>query len=197
MMRLIIIKDYQPNKKKAYKQINKIVSKYIKDSFGELKNNYNLELAQKEMLEDFIVNNSMISKLNKIIESKKLIQINSAQAASWENCSFETNFPEWATYKYKTYYGYKANWVGRTATDEYEKNGAMPCDFSFYLENPRISEVDGWSIATECAVKWSNGISIRRYGWGNMKAIIGHSRLTACGVFSFNTEMLRDQIRFF
>lgn len=90
-----------------------------------------------------------------------------------------------------------ANWVGRTATDEGERSGVSPCDFSFYVDNFRVNQVDGWSVATRCAVRWSNGISMRRYGNSNQKAIIGHGRLTACGVFSFNTSMLRDQIRFY
>jgi hypothetical protein len=182
--------------KKANIQIAKYITKYVIQNFGKQKNVFNLNPDEKKQLEGYIANNIKLNKLNLIKEGQKIVN-NSAKAAWWESCTYETSFPDWATYQDKSWLGYKANWVGRTSTDEAERSGISPCDFSFYLGNPRISQVDGWSIATACAVKWSNGISIRRYGWDNMKAIIGHGRLTACGVFSFNTEMLRDQIRFY
>ena len=141
----------------------------------------------------------MVKRLNKINSQKEVANFGeiSVNAARWESCEWETSFPDWVGYQYKTYYGQKANWVGRLANTEDERSGIMPCDFSFYLNGYRVNKVDGWSIATECAVRWDNGISVRRYGYSNQKMIIGHGRLTACGVWSFNTEMLRDQIRFY
>jgi hypothetical protein len=185
--------------KKIAKQIQKIITNYIQKEFGKNSSVYNLNEIQKNSLEVFINSDKKIQRLNKINSQKEVANFGeiSVNAARWESCEWETSFPDWVGYQYKTYYGQKANWVGRLANTEDERSGIMPCDFSFYLNGYRVNKVDGWSIATECAVRWDNGISVRRYGYSNQKMIIGHGKLTACGVWSFNTEMLRDQIRFY
>ena len=182
--------------KRAAKQINNIVHKYVDNHFGEDKNIFNLSDTETNKILDFVDSNQKIQKLSAIIDGSfyKTVDV---KAAWWENCHYETGFNNWAKHSDKSYYGRRANWVGRTATDWHEKHGVAPCDFSFYIDGYRVNEVDAWSIATYCAVKNSGGMSIRRYGYYNQKAIIGHTRLTVCGMFSFNTSMLRDQIRFY
>jgi hypothetical protein len=193
------VNEISLKQKKTNKQIQRIIANYIQKSFGKQFSVYTLNEIQKADLENFINSDKKIQKLNEI-NSRNAITSNggiNTLAASWENCEWETSFPDWVGYEYKTFYGAKANWVGRVANEEGERSGVLPCDFSFYLNNYRANKVDGWSIATECAVKWSNGISAKRYGYSNQKMIIGHGRLSLCGVLNFNTEMMRDQIRFY
>ncbi len=185
--------------KKAMIKISQIIGKYVMANFGKDYSVYNLSELQQNQLEKFVTNNDKILKLNKIATDKDSKNIDgiTAEAAWWESCEYETNFPDWVSYSYKNYSGRKADWVGRLANSDGERSGNDPCDFSFYINGYRANTVDGWSIATECAVKWSNGVSARRYGYSNQKMIIGWGRLTACGVFTPNTSMLRDQIQFY
>jgi hypothetical protein len=178
-------------------KIQKIIYKYISSHFGPQYNPTTLTETQFLQLEGFVESNKKINDLYAILEGQYKNLTVEAEAAWWENCSYETVFNEWLGYQVYSYYGYRANWVGRTATDNAELNGNSPCDFSFYLDTARVNKVYAWSIATRCALRYSGGISMRRYGWSNMKAIIGHGRLTICGVYSINTGMLRDQVRFY
>lgn len=53
--------------KRASKQINKIIFKYINSNFGENKNVLNLDNKEKNQLESFIDNSTKIQKLSSII----------------------------------------------------------------------------------------------------------------------------------
>jgi translation initiation factor 2 beta subunit (eIF-2beta)/eIF-5 len=185
--------------KKIQKQIQRIIANYVSNTYGKSFSIYNLNTAQQQELEKFVSTNKKIIKLHELMSVSSVVATGSviANAASWESCEWETSFPDWVAYKYKTYEGAKANWVGRLANTEDERSGSSPCDFSFYLNGYRANTVDGWTNATVCAVNWSGGISAKRYGYSNQKMIIGWGRMTACGVFSFNTTYLRDKIQFY
>jgi hypothetical protein len=155
--------------------------------------------SEYTMLSQFNISDDRIVKLNKIINKNPLIVLNSinSNAAWWENCEHSSDFPNWASKSNYNWMGYQANWVGRVATDQSERTGNAPCDFSFYLENPRINYVQGWSVAMICAISRTGGVSIKRYGYNNMKAILGWNTLTGCLNSTFNTELLRNSLRFY
>jgi hypothetical protein len=184
--------------KKAQTQIDRIISKYIVQKFGTQANIFNINEFQRIELEKFITSSDKILKLNEIlVKSIKDDSSIKVDAAWWESCQEEYNFDSWVQYEYKYNYGVKSNWVGRVANEQSEVSGNSPCDFSFYLYGSPANKVDGWTNALECAVKWSNGISKKTYGTNNQKMIIGWGRMTACGVPTWDTNGMYNNVQFY
>ena len=184
--------------KKVQKQMDKLISKYITDSFGANYTVYNISDSQKNQLEAFIISNQKIIKLYEMSVKNSTDDGNiKAEAAYWETCEWELNFDSWVPYEFKNNQGAKSNWVGRVANEESERSGWNPCDFSFYLYGSPANKVDGWTSPLECAVKWSNEISKKQYGTNNQKMIIGWGRMVGCGVSTSDLNTMRDKVQFY
>jgi hypothetical protein len=191
-------KNLNSKQKKSQKQIDRIISKYIVREFGTQSTIFNISETQRSDLEKFITSNDKIIKLNEIlVKSIKDDGSIKVDAAWWESCQEEYNFDSFVPYEYKYNYGTKSNWVGRVANEQSEVSGNSPCDYSFYLNGSPANKVDAWTNPLECAVKWSNGISKKTYGTNNQKMIIGWGRMTACGVPTWDTNGMYNNVQFY
>jgi hypothetical protein len=190
--------SYSTDQIKIIKKLNRIIYQNIIEKNGTEKHVYNLSENQFDILINNLQNNKkilkLIDKLEKV-ENNNLFSVKT-NAFGYENCQVETGFNSKVNYQLKTYYGRKADWVGRIANDYNELN-FQPCDYQFYINGYEMKKVDGWTIAAECAIINKGFMSRKTYGSNtNNKAIFGYFTLLSCGNY-MNTDHFRNAFQFY